>query len=401
MKIALVADGRSPTTRSWIQGLAGKGYEIDLISTYLCRPMEGIHAIYDLPVAFSGVGKATGGQLGKLSKTALSRLVQTSRLALLSLRYYFGPLSVMQNHRRYVELIDRIQPDLVHALRIPFEGMLAASTPKNIPLILSTWGNDFTLHARGSIFMANLTGQAVRRADGFTADCQRDIRLAREWGLAESVPALFAPGNGGLDLERIGQIIAGNKLLLEQRDKNPWVINPRGIRPAYVMNDVFFQAIPRVLSVYPQAKFFCSSMQGQNDAEKWLDRLNIRPAVTLLGNEPQEQLWERYCQCPVLVSPAIHDGTPNSVLEGMAFGCLPVVGNIESLREWITDHENGILVDPNDPVSLAGGICEAIQNRDLRTQARPINIRLVQEKADRRIVMNEVDAFYKEVIRQS
>jgi hypothetical protein len=398
MKVTLVADGRSPTTRSWIQGLVGKDYEIDLISTYPCQPVEGIHSTHELPVAFSKVGKAANGQPGKPSKTILSRLIQTSRLALLSLRYYLGPLSVLQNRRRYAELIDRIQPNLVHALRIPFEGMLAAATPVGIPLILSTWGNDFTLHARGSIFMANLTRRAVKRADGFTADCQRDIRLAREWGLVESVPALFAPGNGGLDLERMSQIIAENKMLLEQRDKNLWVINPRGIRPAYVMNDVFFQAIPRVLAVYPQAKFFCSSMQGQNEAEKWLDRLNIRPAVTLLGNEPQEGLWGRYCQCPVLVSPAIHDGTPNSVLEGMACGCLPVVGNIESLREWIIDHENGILVDPNDPASLAGGIIEALQNRDLRTQARPINIRLVQEKADKIKVMRDVDAFYKEVI---
>ena len=35
------------------------------------------------------------------------------------------------------------------------------------------------------------------------ADCQRDIRLAKEWGLREDVPAMFAPGSGGLDMEKI------------------------------------------------------------------------------------------------------------------------------------------------------------------------------------------------------
>ena len=79
----------------------------------------------------------------------------------------------------------------------------------------------------------------------------------------------------------------------------------------------------------------------------------------------------------------------------------PGGGEYRIAAEWITDQENGILVDPKDPVSLAGGIVEAIQNRDLRTQARPINIRLVQEKADRRIVINEVDAFYRKVLGQS
>jgi glycosyltransferase involved in cell wall biosynthesis len=401
MKIALIADGRSPTTRSWIQGVAGKDYEIDLISTYPCQPIAGIHATHELPVAFSGVGKSKKGQSKTTSKNARSRLIQTSRLALLSLRYYLGPLNVMQTRKRYVDLIKQIHPDLVHALRIPFEGMLAAYTPKNIPLILSTWGNDFTLHAHGSWLMSNLTRKAVKRTDGFIADCLRDIRLAHDWGLDMTAPTLFAPGNGGLDLDMIGRIISENKMLIDQRDQNAWVINPRGIRPAYVMNDIFFKAIPIVLEVFPQAKFFCSAMKGQEDAEKWLDRLNIRQAVILFGNEPQEQLWQHFCQCPVLVSPAIHDGTPNSVLEGMAFGCLPVVGNIESLREWIKDGENGVLVDPNDPEDVASGIIHALKDQVLREDARSINTRSVQYKADRNHVMNNVDRFYLEVIGQS
>ena len=41
----------------------------------------------------------------------------------------------------------------------------------------------------------------------------------------------------------------------------------------------------------------------------------------------------------------------------MAIGCLPVCGDIESIREWITNGENGILVDPTDPYALA----EAVQ----------------------------------------
>ncbi len=42
MKIALIADGRSPITRSWINGLTGNGHRVDLISSYPCAKPEGV-----------------------------------------------------------------------------------------------------------------------------------------------------------------------------------------------------------------------------------------------------------------------------------------------------------------------------------------------------------------------
>jgi glycosyltransferase involved in cell wall biosynthesis len=81
----------------------------------------------------------------------------------------------------------------------------------------------------------------------------------------------------------------------------------------------------------------------------------------------------------------------------MALGCLPVVGNIESLREWIVDGENGLLVDPNNPSSIATGILRALRDDDLFSRAQQINSKLIQEKADRAKVMPEVHAFYVKI----
>ena len=81
----------------------------------------------------------------------------------------------------------------MHALRIPYEGMLAAVTPVHIPFLVSIWGNDLTLHARTAPLMASRTRQALERADGLLADARRDLRLAREWGLREGAPTLAVP----------------------------------------------------------------------------------------------------------------------------------------------------------------------------------------------------------------
>lgn len=391
MKITLIADGRSPITRSWIAGLSQIGHQIDLISSYPCEKPEGVKDLFILPLAFSQVSRKSGSGT-TLSST--SSLIQKSRLQLLKLRSLIGPLSVDLVRRKYVELLQTSRPDLVQALRIPFEGMLAAYTPVEIPVVLNSWGNDFTLHAVSSPLMRAYTRKAVQRANGFSADCQRDIRLAQEWGLSPNIPTLFAPGNGGLDLHRITQIREQNWNSMQNRTQTEVVINPRGIRPAYVRNDIFFQSLPSVLAHKPTAQVFCSAMAGQTEAEGYLQRYQLQGKVTLLENESQPELWTRYTWCNVLVSPAIHDGTPNSLLEGMAFGCLPVAGKIESIQEWITDGENGILVDPDDPKSVADGMIHGLSDHQLQQQAARLNWNLIQVRADRVKVMQQVGGFF-------
>lgn len=394
MKIALVADGRSPTTRAWIRQVVRLGHEIHLISSYPCDQPMGVSEMHILPLAGAGMVKAsTADNSARLSRTTVQRL----RKPLLNMRYYLGPISVMRASAHFQGLIDSIQPDLVHALRIPFEGMLASYTPSAYRVIISTWGNDFTLHAGRSLFMRNLTHSAVRRADGFMADCFRDIWLAKKWGLRREVPTQFAPGNGGLDLVHLVEILKEQPRFSVGSDMPIKVINPRGIRPTYVMNDNFFQAIPAVLAEEPAAKFLGSAMKGQADAEKWVQRLRIENSITLLEPEPQEALWRHYLECQVLVSPAIHDGTPNSILEGMALGCLPVVGDIDSLREWIENGRNGILVNPHDPKSIAEGIIEGIRNTILRQQAMLINQEIIRERVDANKVRLTIRDFYNEI----
>ena len=49
------------------------------------------------------------------------------------------------------------------------------------------------------------------------------------------------------------------------------------------------------------------------------------------------------------VSPSTHDGTPNTLLEGMACGSFPIVGDLESLREWIEPGLTGSWWIPTTP----------------------------------------------------
>jgi hypothetical protein len=313
-------------------------------------------------------------------------------------RYWLGPLSLPPYQRQFRRLAAGIAPDLVHALRIPFEGMLACTAPEAIPLVVSIWGNDLTLHARGSLLMAKGTRRTLRRADGLMADTARDLRLGREWGF--SGPELLVPGAGGIRLKEMGTD-QQSAPLPEELPGGPIVVNPRGQRPGSLRQDIFFQAIPRVLEKVPRALFVCPPLQGDAEAERGVDALGIRANVHLWPLLPQPQLWALYRKAQVYVSPSVHDGTPNSLLEAMACGCFPVVGNIGSMQEWITPGLNGLLVDAADSHALAEAIVAALENDDLRRKAAGHNAELIAERADYARGMAKAEEFYKSVLRKT
>ena len=311
-----------------------------------------------------------------------------------AVRRIVAPLTVNSASRRLAEIISILQPDLVHAMRIPFEGILAAKAldkSHQPPLIISVWGNDFTLHADTTNWMRNSTKQVLSKTHGLHTDCQRDQNLAHEWGYAENCPTLVVPGNGGID----------TSLFYPNRDEssgNPMkVINPRGIR-AYIRNDTFFKAIPLIIEKLPTTKFVCPGMIGQAEALRWVEKLNLSTVVELLPNIPRLEMADLFREANVTVSPSTHDGTPNTLLEGMACGCFPVAGDLESIREWIEPGINGSLIDPGNHIELAHAVVHALTNQELRKKAAQLNIGLINDKAEFHSSMNKADKFYRTIL---
>lgn len=402
MHILLVADGRSPTTLSWLKSVVACGHAASLVSTYPCSRPAGLIHFEVLPVAFAGAGKTLpnpGG--GPSRRSGYGRL----RPLLMRLRYHLGPLTLNRAGARLAVLCADWRPDMVHGLRIPFEGMLAARAPAGLPVVVSIWGNDLTLHAGGSLLMASETRRVLARAAGLLADTRRDLLLARKGGLREGVPQDCVPGSGGLDLDAVHA--AGERPLplpdgwLQPEDL--LLINPRGLRPGSLRTDVFFRALPGFLEACPAARVVCPAMQGEPEAQALMEKLQRRSPgiagrVMLLPLLPQEDLWRLMHQAQILVSPSIHDGTPNSLLEGLACGCFPVVGDTESMREWIDDGINGLLYPAADAAALAKALKRAAGDEVLRREAAGVNRDLVRSRASRQAVVPVICSFYDRVL---
>jgi glycosyltransferase involved in cell wall biosynthesis len=394
MRLLFVADGRSPIAQNWIRYFVERGDkrstphsgsvdEVYLASTFACRnevdfPLNGLEII---PVAFSGFRKEA-----QRPGTAPARTVGLRT----AIRQWFGPLTIRRAAQRLRSYVERVKPDLIHAMRIPYEGMLAADAYTGIPVVVSTWGNDFTLHAPSTRLMSHYTRWTMQVADGLHADCHRDVRLAREWGFSKDKPDLVAPGNGGIRTD----VFYPPANPVEQ----PVIINPRGFRP-YVCNEAFFKAIPLVLEKQPKAKFIFALMAGESQALQWIRELEIGHAVELLPPVSHFEMAEVFRRAQIVASPSIHDGTPNTLLEGIACGCFPVAGDLESIREWITPGKNGLLLDATNPQSIAEVMLSALENKNLRQTAAGLNQNMIVARAEYEQNMRRAEKFYEKLVR--
>ena len=196
MRLTFIADGRSPIARNWIRYFIEHGSEVHLISTSFCSEIRGLKSLHVVPVAFSGLrrqGRSSegGGALTSARTIGLRTFI----------RHWLGPATIGGSARKVSSLVSEIKPDLVHAMRIPFEGAVASSAAPPAPLLISVWGNDFTLHAPASPMMRGMTQRTLARTDALHTDTQRDGQLAVQWGFDRQRPQLVMPGNGGVRRE--------------------------------------------------------------------------------------------------------------------------------------------------------------------------------------------------------
>ncbi len=401
--LLIIADGRSPTTRSWIDNTRTLGYDISLISTYPCEPPQGLCHFTILPLAFSRLSSGKPSDESKKAAKEHTKLIRNLARRFTSLtqrlRYYLGPLTISFKKKAFLTFLRTVQPDLVHALRIPFEGMLGAYTPSGIPFLAATWGNDLTLHANGSFLMRQYTRRCLFRANGLTADTHRDLALAQKWGLSPTAPTLMVPGSGGLNLDAIRSSHDFDPDPFCIPPKSFWVVNPRGLRPGSVHQDVFFAAIPKVLSQHPDTVFICPGLADIEQAKAWAAATGCEHRIFLLPNLPQPELWALFKRAQVFVSPSSHDGTPNSLLEAMACSCFPVVGNIDSMRPWVEDSKNGLLVNPLDAEALASAILTALDSPHLRRKAADYNLGTIKNQASQTATQPRINQFYSQFLR--
>jgi glycosyltransferase involved in cell wall biosynthesis len=404
MRLTFLADLRSPIALQWIRHFLDRGYEVQAISSY---PISGDvlpgAETTSIPLVLAGRGRNLASGPGRTAgasrpsiKARAAQCLTPGRMA--AVRTFFGPAVVQAKLGRLQTLIERHRPDLVHAMRIPFEG-IAAGALTGPPLVVSVWGNDFTLFASRTRMMAKATRRTMAASEALHCDCYRDARMAREWGFPAERQTWVVPGNGGVDLSVFRPGRSDFHLRLGVPQGTTLILNPRGIRE-YVRNDIFFKALAPVLRTFPDLHVVCPGMAGSRYAENLITAGHLdRSRIHLLPVLDHRLMADAFRSSRVTVSLSEHDGTPNTLLEAMACGSLPVVSDIASVCEWIRDGANGIVVAGLDPKTTAAALIRGLRDDALMRVARERNGCLVRERADYQRNMLSVECKYEELVK--
>lgn len=92
------------------------------------------------------------------------------------------------------------------------------------------------------------------------------------------------------------------------------------------------------------------------DQEKFIDgmRKAIGDDFYYGGVISPEQRREAYATSDIFILPSHFEGMPMALLEAMAAGCVPVVSNVGSMPDAVSDGRNGYLVEPRNITALVG-----------------------------------------------
>jgi glycosyltransferase involved in cell wall biosynthesis len=398
VRVLLVADVRSPTTWGWVDAV--RSADVVILG------VDGQPWPDHRPASASG-GDSRAGARQRLRSFATStpRRIKAKQRS----RRVIGPFVASFRGRRLRRVADRAKPDVVHGLRVPYEAMTAlVACPAGVPLAVSVWGNDLTLHASANRLTGRATRRVLAKADLLFADCQRDIDLAGRWGLRPTTPTAVLPGGGGIDLLRIADLDRTPTLQVRPAptavsrpgytapapDANTsddleevgrrLVVNARGCRE-YVRNDVLLEALslmaadldPRVCIVFVDA--------AHDEALRHsIERHRLAKKIIVTGKRSSAEVLTLFCRAEVSVSITNHDGTPNSLLEAMAAGAIPVCGDLPSIREWVEPGRNGFLAAFDDPQAVADALRIALALSDAERRAiRAENARIIAARAER------------------
>jgi len=373
----------------WIRQLDGQGWDLHLFPAY-AQPLHG---------AMRGLTAYA------LSSERYSELDPSVRLRGLwytdtgagRLQYYWGrvfPNTLVDRATWLSGIVRWLKPDLVHSLEIQHAGYLTLEARKKLrgrfpPLIVSNWGSDIYYFGRFEKHKQKIR-EVMEAADYVQAECERDLRLAREFGF-EGEPFAVVPCGGGFDLEVMR--------LLRPPGRPPArrTIVLKGYQGEFGRALVGLQALSQCADVLDGYRIVIT--RATSDVEAEAKRLAEATGleIEIEAGTRKEVLRLHGCS-RLFIGLAVSEAANTSMLEAIAMGSFPIQSCTACADEWLVDGESGFVVPPEDPDTIAAAIRRALADDELIDRAAELNARMAAERLDEQVVRPQVVRRYTEIM---
>ena len=394
MKILFVAQPDSAHTARWIAQLDGLGWDLRLFSSNGGRPGPELPPITMhtyLPEDWPE--KAPKVRQVPIVPWRFKRGREWARIIYGKLR---PRLAVPPG--RLADLIDRLQPDIVHTLEMQHAGYLMEEArrllrrPVAHSWFYSCWGNDI-LFFRNDQKHAERIANVIRSCDYFTADCERDLALIKSYGPTGKAIPVF-PTGGGYRLEAVegyrtpGPVSSRRIIALKGYHSDQWT--GRALVGLQALHQCANDLLGYEIVIYHAAP--CVRF-----AAEYVTRVSGLKITVLSELVRNENILQLLGKSRIGMGISVGDGTPNTMLEAMIMGAFPIQTDTADTKGWITPGQNGIIVPPNCPDAIAAAVRRAVYEDRLVDEAAETNARIAAQRLDFRKIQDEVVQLYKNI----
>jgi hypothetical protein len=394
MRILFVAFSHSLHTARWIRLLEHTGWELFLFPTQLPKLHPALDDAGRTPPAMLPPWL---GRKRWLRICSMAPNLFTERIAHRAMRE-ISPDGSWRS-RWLSREIARIRPDIVHSLEFQSAAYLCLATKESMGTrfptwIATNWGSDLFLFGRLQEHRERVR-RVLQSVDYYTAECQRDVDLARDMGLTAPAWPVF-PNLGGFDLQAVQQLAQPGPTSARR------VIAIKGYQ----------HFAGRALTAL-QAIGLCAPRLGGYRIRLFSATPDVKIAAELLAQEtglevtcvpdlsPNEDILRLHGSARISIGVSIADAISTSLLEAMVMGSFPIQTRTACADEWIEDGVSGFIVPPEDPALIAERILRAVSDDALVDSSAEINWRVAQERLNRGRIRAQVIENYRQVLEES
>lgn len=232
------------------------------------------------------------------------------------------------------KVMSYISPDFVNAHYITSHGVLAAlaerPSKRKYKLILTAWGTDILVTPFKNPFYRIITRLALNRANLVTTDSMAVANIVHKFSTTPTNTFPFG-------LEKIPDVSPG--------DKDPGLYFSNRTLNTNSNIDRVLTFFANVYRDNEHAKLIIANDGPEKEhLIEWSHKLDISQAVEFIGFVSEQEQNEIYKKAMFYFSILTSDALSVSLLEAMAFGCIPIVSDLPDNNDWVEDGVNGIML---------------------------------------------------------
>lgn len=392
-RILFVAMSDSIHTVRWLKQLDSSEYKVSIFPSYdinlfhdglkgvnICFPLYNIKRFFDLLNA------------GKLFNFLY--LIYKVLLKKINPNYYQFRLFL------YIKII---KPDILHSLETQGAGYLVNSVKnkyfklRKFPIWWHTnWGSDIYLYGRLNNHNI-LIKQLLSNIDFYSAECNRDISLAKQYGYTGTCLPVY-PNTGGFHLSQIKDL--RERSLPTSKRKYIMLKGYQGWAGRALFGLAALRKLGTLLNGYTIIVYSNPDADDIKIASDLLaQELGINIKILPKSNHNEILYWQS--QSRISIGLSISDGISTALLEAMALGSFPIQSDTSAADEWIEDKKSGILVSAEDPLNIAESIKIALLDDKLVDNANDVNWNVISQRAEFNQLKNLSLESYNQIINKN